>query len=189
MPKTTLEDADRWYANNVDHSSKTHANRLKELERIQGRTDLEVLPPEDKGFLQEQPEIDELGPEIDLARQLRVLKEEASYQAQQMRSSRGSPSVYMIFKKMFDDTVKKTLEVEREILKIQLEASQILTVDQLEESMTVLTKKIVQTLDRIVARTTRKFKADDRPEIRKKLQPEIDKVKNLLYDYELPTED
>lgn len=177
MPKDDLKKAREWYESNIDHSSKTRTQVYNELDRLNDEISAEIISIDDHSGLQIS------GETISLSDQLKVLKSEAAYLAKKLKEVRKAPQAYSIYKKMFDDTVKQTLDVEGKLVKIQAEAGEVITMEDLEIAMTKVTRKVSDALDKIVEKTASKLPKSQKAKVRSILQAEIDIAKNYFHEF------
>lgn len=189
MTRVSLDEAQEWYNANIDHRCKTTAHKSADL--VKAGHDVEVLSSVQDAMKAElaspanspPPTVPGVIVDLTLPEQLKTMKTEAGWLKTMLVSTRSQPHLYAIYKKLFDDTVKQTLEIEKQIVKIQSEASQVISIEELEEALTAVTRDISNALDRIVPRTLKSLPKAIKPKVKAALQAEVDKTKNYFHDF------
>lgn len=131
---------------------------------------------------QPEVEVEDFEP-MDLPRQLEEAKKEAAYCHKQMTRNRKNPPMYDYWKKQFDKSFKQTFEVERDIMKIQLEAGKVAPVEIIEKQMLELAKRLVQHIDRVPQRISRSFAGKQKIAVMEAGKKESAALKDILYEF------
>ena len=154
----------------------------KHIEKAKVPREMGIVATEEKGTPATEVST-EVVEALDLAQQLEKAKEEAGYCNQMMAANRDNISMYGFWKKEADKSFKRTFEVERDMMKIQIEAGKAIPVEVIDKQLLALSKKLVQHIDRIPQRIAHKFAGKQKIDVLEASKKETTYLKNLLYDF------
>jgi len=120
---------------------------------------------------------------LTLPEQLENLKKQAGYCHKMMEVYRKSGSLlYHGWKKEYEKAFKLTFEVERDLMKIQLEAGKVIAVEEMDGQLRKLAETIVRAIDRAPTRIGNGFSGKTKIAVIEKAKKEMNYLKDALHD-------